>query len=205
MSHEARKATKRTGEPHPSRRTPRAPLAPLAPYPSRRTAPYPSRPSRRIPRAVPLSPIEVCPLFNRPKRLRVVCGCARCDACSFKDRRGISMSPRLVASLLILTCYVSIALAGHGPELLKEAESAESASLAEEGGLMISHLRGRTPEIGADIWDNSTLPDLRCSMAGGGRSGCSSAPACDNVGQCTQKEMTCTAYKWTECRGCFVC
>lgn len=68
---------------------------------------------------------------------------------------------------------------------------------------MISHLRGRTPEIGADIWDNSTLPDLRCSMAGGGRSGCSSAPACDNVGQCTQKEMTCTAYKWTECRGCF--
>ena len=111
------------------------------------------------------------------------------------------MSPRLVAFLLIATCHVSIALAGHGPQLPKVAES---ASLAEEGDLILSHLRGRTPEMGVDdIWDNSTLPDLRCTSSTEGRSGCSEAPACDNVGKCTEKEMTCSAYKWTGCRGCF--
>ena len=75
---------------------------------------------------------------------------------------------------------------------------------AEEGALIISHLRGRIPEIGADdIWDNATHAELRCNLANAGESGCGGAPACDNVGQCTQKTMKCTRTKWTECRGCF--
>ena len=75
---------------------------------------------------------------------------------------------------------------------------------AEEGALIISHLRGRIPEIGADdIWDNATHAELRCNLANAGEPGCGGAPACDNVGQCTQKTMKCTRTKWTECRGCF--
>ena len=78
------------------------------------------------------------------------------------------------------------------------------ATAGKEAGLTIRHLRARAPVIGADdIWDNETSPELRCTMGGGGSSGCSSAPACDNVGQCTEKEMKCKEYQWTICRGCF--
>jgi len=78
------------------------------------------------------------------------------------------------------------------------------ATAAEEGDLTIRHLRARAPVIGADdIWDNETSPELRCTMSGGGSWGCSSAPACDNVGQCTEKKMTCQERQWTVCRGCY--
>ena len=45
---------------------------------------------------------------------------------------------------------------------------------------------------------------LCCRLGEEGSSGCSEAPECDNVGKCTEKEMTCVSYKWTECRGCFL-
>ena len=76
---------------------------------------------------------------------------------------------------------------------------------AEEGALIISHLRGRVHEIGADdIWDNATHPELRCNLDNSGSEGCTEAPACDNVGQCTSKTMRCTQTRWTACRGCFL-
>ena len=109
---------------------------------------------------------------------------------------------RFVVFLVILIGLVSVVLSDRRTRPDNEVHVA-SASIAAEDDLIMPHLRGKTP--GADdIWDDGTRPELRCTTNTGGTSGCSEAPACDNVGECTRKEMTCESFKWTGCRGCWL-
>ena len=85
---------------------------------------------------------------------------------------------------------------------LVDSVFAHSVEGGEEGAVTtIAQLRGRAPEIGGDdIWDNKTLPSLRCKISNGGKSGCTQAPDCGSKTSGTQQ---CTQTKWSECRGCW--
>jgi hypothetical protein len=75
----------------------------------------------------------------------------------------------------------------------------------KEPVLNISHLRGRTSEIGEDdIWENNTVPSLRCQISAAVSSGCTSAPSCgDRSANClAATTKSCQQTYKTQCRGC---